>query len=277
MAMTKPTSDQINFQNSVVLPQSLTVDGTTLVVDGTNNRVGIGVAAPTTALDVAGNALITGNATVTSNATVTGNATISGTLSLNAGYGSVAPVFGCRAWINFDGTTFANTTTWQGGTSTATRASGSTTCTITTSSPHGLLVGHAVTPTSTVLDAAIITYGVTSTTTNTFTITTAATSALSSASVAFSWQGIRASGNIHSVSRVGQGDYYLNFQTSMPDSHYCLVSTGSDNSGDSTFRSTNTAAFTMQGTAVCRIFHKAVNSVNQQFEDGHWICAAIFR
>lgn len=29
MAMTKPTSDQINFQNSVALPQSLTVDGTT--------------------------------------------------------------------------------------------------------------------------------------------------------------------------------------------------------------------------------------------------------
>lgn len=76
MAMTKPTSDQINFQNSVVLPQSLTVDGTTLVVDGTNNRVGIGVAAPTTALDVAGNALITGNATVTGNATI--NGTISG-------------------------------------------------------------------------------------------------------------------------------------------------------------------------------------------------------
>ena len=71
MAMTKPTSDQINFQNSVTLPQSLTVDGTTLVVDGTNNRVGIGVAAPTTALDVAGNALITGNATI--NGTISGS------------------------------------------------------------------------------------------------------------------------------------------------------------------------------------------------------------
>lgn len=71
MAMTKPTSDQINFQNSVALPQSLTVDGTTLVVDGTNNRVGIGVAAPTTALDVAGNALITGNATI--NGTISGS------------------------------------------------------------------------------------------------------------------------------------------------------------------------------------------------------------
>lgn len=54
MAMTKPTSDQITFVNSIVVPQSLTVDGTTLVVDSTNNRVGIGVAAPTTALDFNG-------------------------------------------------------------------------------------------------------------------------------------------------------------------------------------------------------------------------------
>lgn len=61
MAMTRPTSDQIAFQNTVALPQSLTVDGTTLVVDGTNNRVGIGVAAPTTALDVAGNINLTGS------------------------------------------------------------------------------------------------------------------------------------------------------------------------------------------------------------------------
>lgn len=60
MAMTKPTSDQINFQNSVALPQSLTVDGTTLVVNGSTNRVGIGVAVPTTTLDVAGNINLTG-------------------------------------------------------------------------------------------------------------------------------------------------------------------------------------------------------------------------
>lgn len=32
-----------------------------------------------------------------------GNATVSGNLSYNAGYGSAAPVYGCRAWVNFDG------------------------------------------------------------------------------------------------------------------------------------------------------------------------------
>lgn len=32
-----------------------------------------------------------------------GNATVSGNLSYDAGYGSAAPVYGCRAWVNFNG------------------------------------------------------------------------------------------------------------------------------------------------------------------------------
>ena len=41
--------------------------------------------------------------TTGSSATVTGNATGS-TFGFNSGYGSVATVYGCRAWVNFDGT-----------------------------------------------------------------------------------------------------------------------------------------------------------------------------
>lgn len=78
MAMTKPTSDQINFQNSVALPQSLTVDGTTLVVNGSTNRVGIGVAAPTTALDVSGTVTATALAVTTVTAT-----SVAGSLTSN--------------------------------------------------------------------------------------------------------------------------------------------------------------------------------------------------
>ena len=37
-----------------------------------------------------------------------GNATISGNLSYNAGYGSAAPVYGCRAWVNFNGSAYTN-------------------------------------------------------------------------------------------------------------------------------------------------------------------------
>jgi len=34
-----------------------------------------------------------------------GNATILGNLKFNSGYGSAATAYGCRAWVNFDGTT----------------------------------------------------------------------------------------------------------------------------------------------------------------------------
>ena len=44
----------------------LVVDTTTLVVDSTNNRVGIGTASPSQALDVVGTLAVTGNATISS-------------------------------------------------------------------------------------------------------------------------------------------------------------------------------------------------------------------
>lgn len=61
-------------------------------------------------LDNSGNATIANNATVTGNATVSGNITVTGTgsvggnLSFNSGYGSAAVAYGCRAWVNFNGT-----------------------------------------------------------------------------------------------------------------------------------------------------------------------------
>jgi len=51
-------------------------------------------------LDSSANATVTGNLTVSG----TGNQSIAGTLQFNSGYGSVATAYGCRAWINFEGT-----------------------------------------------------------------------------------------------------------------------------------------------------------------------------
>ena len=47
-----------------------------------------------------------GDTTITNNLTVsgTGNNSIAGTFQFNSGYGSVATVYGCRAWVNFNGT-----------------------------------------------------------------------------------------------------------------------------------------------------------------------------
>ena len=37
-------------------------------------------------------------------ATITGTQSVSGNLSFNSGYGSSAVAYGCRAWVNFNGT-----------------------------------------------------------------------------------------------------------------------------------------------------------------------------
>ncbi len=45
-----------------------------------------------------------GNVSVTGTSTLTGNVSIANELSFNSGYGSVATAYGCRAWVNFNGT-----------------------------------------------------------------------------------------------------------------------------------------------------------------------------
>ena len=59
--------------------------------------------------DTSGNIELQSNGTtvlgVTSTGTsVTGTQSVSGNLSFNSGYGSSAVAYGCRAWVNFDGT-----------------------------------------------------------------------------------------------------------------------------------------------------------------------------
>lgn len=46
------------------------------------------------------------NASVSNNITLdaSGNAAVAGTLSFNSGFGSSSVAYGCRAWVNFDGT-----------------------------------------------------------------------------------------------------------------------------------------------------------------------------
>lgn len=270
------------------LSQDLTVDGTTLVVNSTTNRVGIGTASPSQTLDVTGNAAVSGNLTaggdvgITGDLTVTGNdiksstataITMSGTnvtvvgdlavngaditttasgtatvfnatattvnvggaatamavgsqsagtvtvnnLSMNAGYGSIAAVFGCRAWVNFDGSASG---TFAGGASTVTRASGSSTATITTTNNHGLITGNAVYAASGVVADNYI---VTVLTNTTFTITTVATTPLTATPITFNVANIRASGNVSSIADNGTGDYTVNFATAMPDVNYSFV------------------------------------------------------
>jgi hypothetical protein len=123
-----------------------------------------------------------------------------------------APIFGVRAWANFDGTTSADI----GGT----YARAATTVTVTTSVPHGLIVGHKVFLDFTsggVADGAFVVTAVTSTTI--FTVTHG-TSGTASGNVTLSRRLIRASGNVANVSLLGTGQYAVNFTTALPDANY---------------------------------------------------------
>ena len=69
-----------NFENLTVTGD-LTVDTNSLKVDSTNNRVGIGTASPSVALDVVGAITATGNITGTLATAAQGNITSVGTLT----------------------------------------------------------------------------------------------------------------------------------------------------------------------------------------------------
>jgi hypothetical protein len=45
-----------------------------------------------------------GNVTIGNNITIPGTGSVAGNLSFNSGYGSSAVAYGCRAWVNFNGT-----------------------------------------------------------------------------------------------------------------------------------------------------------------------------
>ena len=143
-----------------------------------------------------------------------------------------APIYGCRAWVNFNGQVADNVS------GNYTRSS-STTVTIDTASNHGLVAGNVVW-----LDFTVSTgtapfdglYQVASITDeNTFTVVSSASTS-STGTVSLRRQTIRASGNISCVSAaapspiippisndaIGNGYYVVNFTSQMPDANFAI-------------------------------------------------------
>jgi hypothetical protein len=169
----------------------------------------------------------------------------SANLQFNSGYGSVATAYGCRAWVNFNGS--SNSANLSG---TYSRTSPSTTLTVTATA-HGLIVGSSVNldfTTGTGLDGIYTV--VTVADANTFTVTTVA-STTTSGNVTLLRNTIRASGNVSSITDNGTGDYTVNFTTAMPDANYAVAfsseSTGlgvaSRNPGEIQSRTTTTVRY----------------------------------
>lgn len=192
----------------------------------------------------------------------------SGTFAFNSGYGSVAPVYGCRAWVNFDGTTAG---TFAGGASTVTRVGGSTTATITTTTAHNLTTGNSVYAASGVVAG---TYTVTVLTSTTFTITTVATTALSAVAITFNFANIRASGNVNSIAKNGTGDYTMNFTTAMVDANYSVSGTGGAPGASNGFIQCSENA-TARTTSLVRIVN--ISGAFGSVADGSHMNVAIFR
>ena len=196
-----------------------------------------------------------------------------GLLSFNSGYGSAAPAYGCRAWVNFDGTAAG---TFAGGTSTVSRTAGSTTATVTTTTAHGLITGNVV---QALTGVAAGTYTVTFLTSTTFTITTVATTVLTAASITFAVNSIIGSGNVSSMVDNGTGDYTINFASALVDANYAVngTATGGSLAGASvicTIHSTGSAvAPTTKTTTAVRI--RTADSDSN--EDSTCICVSIIR
>ena len=140
---------------------------------------------------------------------------IDGDLKFNSGYGSVATAYGCRAWVNFNGTANTNLS--------GTYSQTGTTVTVTATA-HGLITGNSAFldfTSGTAVDGA---YEVTVTGVNTFTVQQA--SRTTSGNVTLVRSTIRASGNVSSITDNGTGNYTVNFTTAMPDTNYAQVVTG---------------------------------------------------
>jgi hypothetical protein len=131
---------------------------------------------------------------------------------LNGAQTGTAPIYGVRAWVNFDGTTADNI----GGT----YARDATTVTVTTSVNHGLIVGHKVYldfTSGAAVDGAFVVTGITS---NTIFTVTHGTSGTTSGNVTLNRRLIRGSGNVANISLLGVGQYAVNFAIAFPNANY---------------------------------------------------------
>lgn len=225
------------------LPSAITVSSTNLV-DGTIVDADINASAAIAHTKLAsitagrvllGNASnvptateLTGDVTVTSSGVTAIGASKIVTSSVNdaaitapklsgAQTGS-APIFGCRAWVSFDGTFTAVT-------SNSYSRSG-TTVTVTKTS-HGLSTGNRL-AISAATDSGLNTANATTasaeitvTDANTFTFQTASTGT-ASGTLTYA-RGIRGAGNVSSVERTATGVYLITFTTAMPDTNYALA------------------------------------------------------
>lgn len=183
----------------------------------------------------------------------------------NSGYGSVATAYGCRAWVNFNGTANTNLS--------GTYSQSGTTVTVTATA-HGLIAGNSIysdITTGTAVDGIYTVATVTDA--NTFTYT-AGTSLTTSGNITLVRNTIRASGNVSSVADNATGDYTVNFSTAMPDANYAVNVSTAINSGEADIRLACVNQNTAQSATLVRVI---TNDTLSTRADRAFVYVAIFR
>jgi len=151
--------------------------------------------------------------------------------ALNAG-GS-APIYACRAWVNFNGT----------GALTGTYSQSAFAITVSVTS-HGLSQGQTVNITFQTGTASQEAFTVTSVTNANQFVVTSVTSRTTSGNCTLATI-IRGSGNVASITDNGVGDYTVVIDNDMPDANYSVVA-NSSNGGQGT--SDEYSGISMYGT-----------------------------
>lgn len=161
-------------------------------------------------------------------------------------------LYGCRAWVTFDGITNNNVT--------GTYSQSGTTVTVTLAA-HGHLIGHQIQVDITSGTGVDGTYTITAVDTHTFTYT-AGTSLTTSGNITLVRATIRGSGNIHSVAYVATGNYTINFASPMAHANYAFNANVSETTGQ-----TDVAA--VSASDLTAVTTKYINIIAEDLDGGY--------
>lgn len=172
--------------------------------------------------------LITNNIATTAQSVLgTSNSVLMTPLQVREAFGANndAPVYACRAWVTFNGTTVASSIS-----GTYTRVVG-TTQTVCVATAHGFITGNMAYVDFTSGGASDNSYIVTVSDVDTFTVNTVSTSSILTSALTLPRCTILASGNINNISKIATGNYHVNFAHKMVDAYYSWSYSGVSISG----------------------------------------------
>lgn len=207
--MLTKTIGQLSAATSVTGTDLIEIEQSGVSKYGSVSLAGVGMASASTVVSAFSTALA---ATSAQSVAGSSNSVFITPATLRAGINAEneAPIYACRAWCTFDGTTTSSSLS-----GTYTRVVG-TTQTVCVATAHGMITGNVQYIDFVTGGASDNTYIVTVVDQDTFTVNTVSTSSILTSTLSLKRCPISAGGNVGSVSREGSATYYVNFASPMP-------------------------------------------------------------